>query len=464
MKGQKYLGIYAGEETATVVCLSLEGRKYTFLGSFSVSSEGDGAGLKEIAALIAKNCAEKLPIDAETEVTVSLDCSLFMQHNVHSEFQDIKQIRQTVRFDTEEALASDISESALSFEAISSDDKGSSLTVFTVRHKIMSDILLSLQSNNIDPVSVEPDVHSLTRYILHNSSADEVQKNLYGILSRDRGYFLVASQGGTEAKMPPRTFLLKSGQDRNTLIQREIPLTMAMAGGLGRAGLYIYDSTDSVDPVRAGQALGIEAKAFDLASQASGSGVNNCDPVGFAIAYGAALAHTEKNEGINFREDYLPYQGRRVQFQNAVKILSIILTILVLAIGVKVHLPLLERNNEHRELLKKFSVDYLAIMVSKTQLPGSLKTAKKTREDEFKRIRQTKSGLNAGGTATIQAKLTLVLKAFNKCAAQTNLVIDKITVSDKNVLITGKTSNRNNTLKFLEAVKEDMEISNVAYK
>jgi len=168
--GQKYVGIYLSKDTATVVCLGSQGRDRKVLGCFSVSvEEAEGPdtyhGATALAGLIARECAEKIPMYRDCEVAVALDCAMFMQHNVHSEFDDTKQIAATIRFDTEEALATDISDIAIAFKITSSDQAGSELAVFTAQRKILSDILLSLQSSNIDPVTIEPDINCLSRVI-----------------------------------------------------------------------------------------------------------------------------------------------------------------------------------------------------------------------------------------------------------------------------------------------------------
>ena len=164
MEGQNYLGIYLSKAAATVVCLKSQGRSYNVLGCFSVSAEGaEEQNPQVLAGLIAQGCAEReLKF---SEVAVALDCAMFMQHNVNSEFDDPKQIAATIRFDTEEALATDISDVAIAFSITSSDQTGSGVTVFTAQRKVLSDILLALQSNNIDPVTIEPDVNCLSRFI-----------------------------------------------------------------------------------------------------------------------------------------------------------------------------------------------------------------------------------------------------------------------------------------------------------
>ena len=148
MESQNYLGIYISKNTATIVCLGPQKSDGNAMKCFSVSLEEQQQDMQALAGLIAQGC-EKRNLRF-SEVTVALDCSMFMQHSVHSEFNEPKQIAATVRFDTEEALATDITNVAVAFEIASSDQTGSQLTVFTVERKILSEVLDALQQYNLD--------------------------------------------------------------------------------------------------------------------------------------------------------------------------------------------------------------------------------------------------------------------------------------------------------------------------
>jgi len=100
VESQNYLGIYISKKTAMVVCPGPQKKDWSGLKCFSVSVEGqEQQDMQALAGLIAQGCAERNM--KFSEITVALDCSLFMQHSVHSEFKDPKQIAATVRFDTE---------------------------------------------------------------------------------------------------------------------------------------------------------------------------------------------------------------------------------------------------------------------------------------------------------------------------------------------------------------------------
>jgi len=322
---QNYLGIYISRGTATAVCLRPQGRSIKILGSFSVSVEDkEKAGPQALAGLIAQACSERKW--GFSEVAVALDCAMFMQHSVHSEFNDPKQIAATIRFDTEEALATDITDVALAFEITSTGKSGSELTVFTAQRKILSEILLSLQQHNFDPVTIEPDINCLSRFICHKSawgrlpavsSAESQQPGtLFGILSHRNGYLIippVTTGAGSQKASTARTFLVGPTQDRGALLTREVLVTTALVGsGEPINRLKVFDSAGTVNYQQLSEKLSIKADEVDqfAAVTESQTPANCTDPVDFAIAYGAALTHLEKGQSVNFRDDFSPFQGR----------------------------------------------------------------------------------------------------------------------------------------------------------
>jgi t-SNARE complex subunit (syntaxin) len=117
------------------------------------------------------------------------------------------------------------------------------------------------------------------------------------------------------------------------------------------------------------------------------------------------------------------------------------------------HLQLWQQNKYRSQLYKKFEKQYSAVMFGKKP-PDKTNPVKKL-EGELKRIENVKKGLlSVTGEESISAKLTLVLDAFNKCAAQTNLNIDSISITTRTISIAGDTSSRENTLKLFDAIRQ----------
>ena len=458
MERQNHLGIYLSKGAATVVCLGSQGRDGNVLGCFSVPVEvQEEQNQQMLANLIARGCAEReLKF---SEVAVALDCAMFMQHNVHSEFNEPKQIAATIRFDTEEALATDVTDVAIAFEITSSDQTGSALGVFTAQRKILSDVLLSLQQYNIDPVTVEPDVNCLSRFIRKNIFLPEDLHPFFCMLSRRNGYFIVpaSDKQGSQKTPTMRTFLVGPTQNRTELLAREVSVTAALVEtGEAINCLKVFDSTGSVNYQQLSEKLGIEASGVDWL-QSTGvepAALADCaDPADFAIACGAALANLERAQSINFRSDFMPYQGKKLRLQKALKLTAVSVTILALAVGVYLQSQLLKINKDRNKLFKRLEADYSEVMFGKTP-PAKFSSAKSKLSTELRRIKKESGPLDK---ESVSARLTLVLEAFNKCAAPTRLNIDSISITTK-ITIVGDTSSRRNTQRLFNAIKEKMEI------
>ena len=456
MEVKNHLGIYISKSNATVVCLGPQGKETGVLGCFSVSTESmENPDQHSLIDLIARTCAEKLPTYRDCEVAIALDCSMFMQHNLHSDFSDLKQISATIRFDTEEALATDVSDIAIAFEIASSGPEGSDLNVFTTQQNTLSELLLALQSNSIDPVTIEPDVNCLSRFIRPNLSSSEQLQPMFAMLSARNGYLITFTDQQSPATM--RTFLLGAKQNRLDLLRREVPLTSALAKTSKPISLLpVFDTTGSINPALLSEALCIEVRTIDVA-QAAGTEpetLADCtDQVEFAIAYGAAMTHLKKAESVDFRKDFMPYEGKKMKQQKALKLAGIAVIVLMIALGLYFQLRIFTINGEQKQWNNKLTKQYAALMSGKK--PPARFTALKGLQSEVRRIKNVKSGqLSAAGKTSVPAKLTLILGAFNECAAQTKLNINSVSITDKSISITGDTSNRPNTIKLREAIKK----------
>lgn len=465
MESKNYLGIYLSKTSATAVCLGSQGTDSNVVGCFSVSAEQHQQdNFQLLAKLIAQGCAErKLEF---SEVAVALDCAMFMQHNVHSEFSNPKRISATIRFDTEEALATDITDFAISFRITSSKDSGSNLTVFTAQRKILADVLGALQLSNIDPVTIEPDVSCLSRFICNKIPVPGGLRPMFVLLSSQRGYLIIpplpaAAQIQKASRM--RTFLVGPAQQRIELVAREVLVTTALTEGDPPINcLKVFDSTGSVNCQQLAQRAGIETDVVDLTGPVAidpQTLTGLTDPVDFAIAYGAASAHLEKAQIANFRDDFMPYQGRMLKLQKTLKFAALSIALLLIAAGLYFQTQLLKINRDRNKLLAKFAKDYAAVMLGEKP-PGRTSPLRKL-ESELRHIRDVKSGLSSvTGEESISSKLTMVLEAFNNCAGETNLEIESISITARNIAVTGSTSSRTNTLKLFEAVgKGELEIT-----
>jgi hypothetical protein len=471
MESQNCLGIYIYKDTATAVCLNPRGKDGSLVSCFSVSAEGqEQANMQTLAGLIAQGCAEREW--KFSEAAVAIDCAMFMQHRVHSQFKDPKQIGATVKFDTEETLATDITNVALAFDVASSSQDGSELTVFTAERKILSDILAALQQYGLDPLSMEPDVACLSRFISRKVTSVEPQQAeaLFGILSRHSGYLIVPpvqTDEGSRKASAVRTFLVGKTQNSAGLLAREVLVTAATVEGTKPIrSLRLFDSAGAVDCRQLGEKLGMEAGAIDLLQTAGTelqTPTDGLDPVDFAIAYGAALAHSQKGHKVDFRSDFSPFQGKKLRLQKALKFAAVSVTVFLMAVGLYFQTQLFSVNSDRDSLRGKFAKDYADVTLEKLSDNVTIKKAVAELDKLLRRIEAEKKGLIADKTS-ISSKLTLVLAAFNQCAAQTNLNIDSITITTRDTIISADTSSQQNRQKIFQAIRNGgLEIVQESY-
>jgi len=453
---QNYLGIYVSRDKATVVAVGPQGKSYSVLAAFSVAAgPEDLPNTQSLAALIAAKCAEKIPAYRQFEAALAFDCVLFMQHNVHSEFKDPKQITPTVRFDTEEALATDISDVAIAYRIISVSEAGSLLAVFTAQRKVLADVLLALQTVGIDPVAIEPDVNCLSRFISQKVALSADLRPLFGILSARNGYFIVPITLNDHKSQVMRTFLIGDSKSRTDLLAREITMTRALIETDEPVNrIEIFDSAASVDVQQLAKKTGTQADNLNLLESVSEQALADChDRVDFAVAYGAALAHLDKSQTINFRNDFMPYQGKKIRIQKALKVLSVSAVVFMIAAGLYFQSKLIQQNRYRTQLWNKLKTQYSAVMLGEKP-PGSRIEAPKKLAAELRRIKEVKSGqLSTMGEASISVKLTKVLDAFNKCAKKVHLNVDSVSITTTGVSIEGDTASRQNTLELFESLK-----------
>jgi hypothetical protein len=468
VESQNYLGIYISKNTATAVSVDPKSKGEKVLDYFSISvQDEEQPAIQNMISQVAQNCEQKNI--TFSNVAVALDCAIFMQHNIHSDFTDPKQIAATIKSDTEEALTTDISDVALAFEINSTGENGSDLTVFTAQRKILSEILLSLQQHNLDPITIEPDVNCLLRLIQRKNSPNESgNETIFGVLSDHSGYLIApqdAANNDLQQTSRVRTFLVGPRQNRTELLTREILVTTALVqGGESKKSLKVFDSEGAISVEKLGEKSNLIIENIHWLENTNNeiqTSAHSTNPVDFSIAYGTALALFEKEHRVNFRDDFSPFQGKKLKTQKALKFTAVSFVILFIAIGLYFHTQLFSTNRNIKKLHNRLAREYASVAFDKLPSNFSMNTAIKNLNKLKTNIEYQRQGIYPGDDTSISSKLTLLLSAFNKCVAQTNLNIDTINITERDIHITGDTSSRSNTIKLFDVVKnEGFSISN----
>jgi hypothetical protein len=290
------------------------------------------------------------------------------------------------------------------------------------------------------------------------------------MLSHRTGYLIVpptAADDESRTVSTVRTFLVGTKQDRTKMLQREVLVTTALLESTGPLSSFkVFDSAGAINYEQLSDRLGMETGRIDLSGivETELQREADCaDPIDFAIAYGAGLAFLEKGRSVDFREDFSPFMGKKHRFRKTLKTAAISVTVLLVALGLYFQTELFSVNKNKNKLRSKFAKDYAEVTLE--QLSAGLKIKDAVRElgRLKRRIENEKKGLYTD-EKSISSNLTQVLKAFNQCAAQTDLNIDTITITAKDIMIMGDTSNRQNRQKLFDTIREnDLEIISEGY-
>jgi len=454
VQNEGYLGIHLSRYAATLAYTESARTSAKPADCLNISLDEQqieqGAGFIELANQIAQICSQKQW--QLSQVAVALDCSVYMQHEIKSSFTDTKQIANTIHFDTEEAVAADISDIALAFSIKSTNENGSKLRVFTVEKKILAELIKALAANNLDPAIIEPDVCCLSSYV--EQALENKNNTLVAALSKSNVYLI--GPFGAEQKTPfiQRTFLIGKEQNRNKLLIQHLPMTLAQAGPQQQIEqISLFDSSGLSQAEQLVHNIAVKIEPLEL------DATDDCeDPVSCAAAAGAVMTISNQKTAVNFRNDYMPYLGRKRRIEKTLKILGISACIILIALGLNLHLKMIKKHQPVKQLHKKLAEDYQVVMLDR-KMPSKSSEAMRKLKREHIRIQNLKKGLLGDGSQkSVSAKLTALLAAFNKVAKPTDLNIEKITVTEKKISIKGDTSSQSSTLKLLKEIKKTMYI------
>jgi hypothetical protein len=457
--GKNYIGIYLSQTSATVVALNCHGRDHKITDCFSVSVEQQAETedtvkmAEELAELVLKKSAQRALSFQDKEIFIALDCSMFMQHNIRSELTDPQQIANTIRSNTEEVFANDISDHALAYKITAKDSTGSNVIVYTAKRKIINDFISAFQKHNIDPVTIEPDIVCLSKFISTGFRSQKEALNIFAFLSVNNGYLIVPASSPNK---PPvaRTFFISPNQNRTNLLKNQLTLTLALLNQNTSGAIFkILDSTDSASPQQLSQILPTET--IDLDAYFEKTPLAECkDKVDFAIACGAALAFSDKAQTIDFRKDFSPFQGKRIKLQKTLKIVSICAVICLFAFGIFFQGKLISVSNQRKDQLELFESYFLDCLPGSKNMPMPFSEAVRKLEREKNRLLSYHQGRfdETGQQSSVPAKFTLLLRAFNQCASQTGIAVDSISITGKSLTLSASTTSKQNTLKLRDAV------------
>ncbi|MBN1126408.1 MAG: hypothetical protein JXA82_15490 [Sedimentisphaerales bacterium] len=459
MEQNNRLGIHLSQQSATVVLASAR-QAGQVQDAFVVSIATSESSMDALATEIARQTASRgWKYD---EVFVALDCPFSTQHSLRSEFTEHKQIQSTIKFDVEEAVATDATHLVVASCVTRKGERGSHVTAFTADKGVLTGVLDLLQARNLDPTTMEPDLVCLARFIEQRFVIPDESHPMFVLLSQDVCYMIRPSQSEMAAEM--RSFVLGSSSDRMPVLRREIPITIASwSAGTPIDQLFLGGMTDSVhlDILKERTGLDVQIVSLTRLAQTPETAATACPDMVRLAAACAATHPGPRHKHADYREDFAPFLGKRMMVERMLRIVAVAAGVIFVAIGMLFY-GKASRTKEQTEALRaKLTGEYRRVM----QSPLPDKITPHTKLDGVIRSLKKKGGI-AGQDDSVPSKLTYVLDAFNKAMnadpeAQKNpnaidLNIKAITLSSKTIKVSGDTrgsaAGREHLQKLLDAL------------
>jgi hypothetical protein len=387
------------------------------------------------------------------QVYVALDCSYYTQYSLHSEFADARQVESTIKFDAEEAAATDAVNLAVTFSITGPLPTGSEVMVFTADRQSMTDILLDVQEGGLDPVMMEPDVVCLARAMERTLRVSEHPESLYVLTTENNCYLLQPGKSGYASKL--RSLLLGAESQRTAALTREI--LQAMTGWEDDPPLkrvVFVQSPGGVDRAALASRTGLDVRVESAIEKLHlESPLEDGVPAGaFLMAVGAALSPLEKGSPSDFRRDFMPYQGRRKVMESSLRLISISLTVLFVAVAIYFQTLAYQTNKDYTTLQTKLVEEYRGAMYGTN--PPTTEALNSRLRRTLVNAKRVQEGLGPGDDKSVAAKLTFLFEAINNSPPTVEVMIQQISITERSMRVKGDTNSRKSTLDMFESIKK----------
>lgn len=449
MEHTSSLGLYLSRSRATAVWLSDKEQGAIARVLDIVPAEGESAQTVALEAA-RRICREGGFVE---QAFVALDCSYYTQYSLHSEFSDARQVESTIKFDAEEAAATDAMNLAVTFIITGPLPTGSEVMAFSADRQTMTDILLDVQEGGLDPVMVEPDAVCLTRALERTLQVSEHPDTLFVLTSEHNCYLIQPGKDGYAPKL--RSFLLGAPPQRTAALTREILLAVTgWDDDVPLKKVVFVCTPDGVNRQALAERTGLDIRVESAADKLR----TDTSPVREGLtgdvltAFGAALAPFEKGQSADFRRDFMPYQGKRKVMEASLRLACISLSVLCVAVGIFFQSRAWRTNVYAGQVKEKLAEEYRGAMYGAN--PPTAEAVNSRLRRTLVNVKRVQEGLGPGDEKSVPAKLTFLLEAINSCPPSVDVMIQQIVITERSMRVKGDTNNRRATLDMFEAIKK----------
>ncbi len=445
MESKYVLGIAFGRQEAVVAVVDTARPQPEAADCFCVRAEPSDTGGVPLGAAVGRAIrARNLLVE---EAIVSVRSEFYAQYPLRSAFCEARQIDHTIKFDAEEAAAADATTLAVTYEILRTHPDGADVMVYAADRQTLTELLLDLQGEGIDPVIMEPEAVSTARALDHLSPSFSQAGTLVVWLWGGQCLLLKNTNKGHGVYF--RRVMLVGAGDLTEPLLRQIQLTLAgWASDEPVETLVLTAPPEAIriDAVSEKLSCAVRTEALSLPGDAA------IDPMLSSAAWGAALSSIYRGRRADFRKDFMPYQGQRKMLQKSLRLISVSLAVILAAVGLYFQMKSFRIQTYIARLEEKLIADYQGCMYG--QKPPANPPILTRLRNVVRQVRQRQEGFGGGDDNSVPARLTFLLEALNKAPSSVDMQVQQISITERTVRLLGDTDGRRSTLLLLEEFKK----------
>ncbi|GEM_PF-876176 len=296
MANKSCLGIHYTNTRITTVMIEQQADQYYSNDPLKVTLDdepSDGQNLSLIGRTgqsLACHSKKKPP------VALSLGGHLYQSLSHHSEFSDIQQLNQTLRYDIEEDFATNADSIAICYQQKPCASSGLDLLVHTTNRDQLEKLLGEFEQADLDALVAEPDLVSWTHWLVNEQNQSKLpnQESLIAVgWAVDILYILALDQ--QSQPILARSLTCSTGEQAHKLLMNELPRSLASLPQDQQPRHLLYHS-NGLNPDRINEL----ASRLGLQTQAVSEPDMAC-----ACASGVAMGWLKQCTNTDFRADRL---------------------------------------------------------------------------------------------------------------------------------------------------------------
>ncbi len=434
------LGIHYCPNGAAAVLVKKQGDTFATVSAFKIVPDASASDASPTALLeqLARQVHQKH--SRISSVSLALGSRLYQTLFCHTHFTENRQLRQTLRFDIEEDIASDSENLTLCYHKLPVSGPGSDLLVYTLDRDKIRELLPCFEQVNLDALRAEPDVTAWQHYLSHQEDIPHAIPAVFVAWTFSSLYILAMDK--EQRPILTRSFVCASAGQAHEILLRELQRSLApLPEAQQPAHLYYHAGSFTRDQIQQIETrLSIPCRSLSEADAVS------------AFAAGAAIGWLAKQDAPDFRLDHLPSKTYRSARHKALYGLSAAMVFLLLSLLFVLN----AHTDKYKHRFEKANAQMNEAYTSAfgKQPDGSVDIPRAMRNKHRLLRSANRSQSDEALSDSASHTFMLVMQALASLGEYFDLKIDLLRLNPKDVRLTGSIPNLKEFEKLENAIKQ----------